>query len=149
MKNHIRKYKAYYILLAIITVSLGAGMIIGANAFPITEVKTEYIYAEKETESKGRLLGEFEATAYCSCVECCNKSDGITATGTIATAGRTIAVDPDVIPYGTKVIIDGHTYIAEDCGAAIKGNRVDIFFDSHYKALEYGKKTVDVFIVSE
>lgn len=78
------------------------------------------------------------ATAYCPCLHCCGKTDGITATGTIATQGRTIAADPAVIPYGTAVIINGNTYIVEDCGGAIKGNRIDIFFDSHAEALEFG-----------
>ena len=86
-------------------------------------------------------------TAYCPCVKCCGKSDGITASGTKAIEGRTIAVDPRYIPYGTEVVIDGRTYIAEDCGGAIKGNnRIDLFFDSHSEALAFGRqaKTVKV-----
>ena len=83
-------------------------------------------------------------TAYCPCSRCCGKSDGITATGTRATAGRTIAVDPRQIPYGTKVIIDGHTYIAEDCGGGIKGNRIDVFFSSHQEALRFGVQYKEV-----
>ena len=82
------------------------------------------------------------ATAYCPCEKCCGKCDGITATGTKATAGRTIAVDPSIIPYGTEVVIAGNTYIAEDCGGAIKGNAVDIFFDTHEEALTFGKQQV-------
>ena len=82
------------------------------------------------------------ATAYCPCMKCCGKTDGITATGTKATAGRTIAADPKVIPYGTEVILNGHIYIVEDCGGAIKGNKIDIFFDTHEEALEWGRQTV-------
>ena len=71
----------------------------------------------------GEPLGEFKLTAYCPCAKCCGKTDGITATGTLAAEGRTIAVDPRVIPYGSSVTIyfaDGtvHTYTAEDCGGA-------------------------------
>ena len=87
-----------------------------------------------------------ETTAYCACKKCCGKTDGITATGTQATAGRTIAVDPSVIPYGTEVIISGNTYIAEDCGGAIKGDRIDIYFNTHGEALEYGRQTVTAYI---
>lgn len=81
---------------------------------------------------------EMIVTAYCPCVKCCNKTDGITATGTLAKQGRTIAVDPRYIPYGTEVIIDGVTYIAEDCGGAIKGDRIDVFFSNHQDALNFG-----------
>jgi 3D (Asp-Asp-Asp) domain-containing protein len=91
-------------------------------------------------------LGEFTITHYCACSRCCGKSDGVTATGTQATEGRTIAVDPEVIPYGTKVLIDGHEYIAEDCGSAIKGQRIDIYVADHDEALSRGRITREVFI---
>lgn len=94
-------------------------------------------------------LGEFKITAYCACIECCGKTDGITATGTRATQGRTIAVYPKQIPYGTEVTFDGHTYIAEDCGGAIKENRIDVYFDSHQDALEYGVQYHEVFVLVE
>lgn len=90
-------------------------------------------------------LGIFRITAYCSCSNCCGKCDGITATGTKVTEGRTIAVDPNVIPYGTEVIINGHTYIAEDCGGAVNGNSIDIYMDSHQEALEFGVQYLEVF----
>jgi 3D (Asp-Asp-Asp) domain-containing protein len=89
----------------------------------------------------------FITTAYCPCKKCCGKwADGITATGTKAKQGRTIAVDPDVISYGTEVEIDGKTYIAEDRGYGINGNRIDIFFNSHKEALAWGiqKKQVKI-----
>lgn len=99
---------------------------------------TEYAYIDL-----GETLGEFVLTAYCPCRRCCGKEDGITATGTHATEGRTIAVDPRVIPYGSTVTIhfaDGssHSYIAEDCGGGIRQNRIDVFFESHQAALEFG-----------
>lgn len=72
---------------------------------------------------------------------------GITATGTRATAGRTIAVDPKVIPYGTKVYIEGWGYrIAEDCGG-FRGNHIDIFVDSLRDIPRAGKITVRLRIV--
>ncbi|MCC8047075.1 MAG: 3D domain-containing protein [Clostridiales bacterium] len=60
-----------------------------------------------------------------------------------------MGVDPEVIPYGTTVIIDGHEYIAEDTGSALEGNTIDIFFDTHEEALEYGRQTAEVFIKSD
>ena len=99
----------------------------------------------KNAESKS--LGEFKITAYCSCSRCCGKSDGITATGTHATEGRTIAVDPSVIPYGTKVKIGDSEYVAEDCGGAIKGKVIDIFIADHNRASEYGVKQEEVFLI--
>ena len=99
----------------------------------------------------GEPMGEFKLTAYCPCAKCCGKTDGITATGTTATEGRTIAVDPCVIPYGSTVTIyfaDGssHTYTAEDCGGAIKENRIDVFFDDHQAAREFGVQTAYVYM---
>jgi 3D (Asp-Asp-Asp) domain-containing protein len=90
--------------------------------------------------------GVFDITHYCKCTSCCGKSNGITATGTQAEAGRTIAVDPSVIPLGTEVIIDGQAYIAEDTGGAIKGNRIDIFCDSHQEAINRGKITREIWV---
>lgn len=102
-----------------------------------------------------KYIGEFKITHYCICSKCCGKSPshpsyGVTATKTKATPGRTIAVDPRKIPYGTKVVIDGHTYIAEDCGGAIKGNKIDICVSSHNEAMQKGvKKNVPVYIIKD
>ena len=93
-------------------------------------------------------LGTFKLTAYCACERCCGQwADGITYTGTTATAGRTIAVDPEVIPLGSTVLIDGHAYIAEDIGGAIDGNRIDVFFDSHSEALDFGVRSASVHLL--
>lgn len=81
----------------------------------------------------------FTLTAYCGCEKCCGKSDRITATGAYAVEGVTIAVDPAVIPYGSLVDIEGiGTFVAEDCGGAIKGNKIDIYFERHEDALKFG-----------
>ena len=63
------------------------------------------------------------------------------------TEGYSIAVDPRVIPYGTEVVINGHTYKAQDCGGAIKGNRIDVYHENHQTALEFGVKYAEVFVV--
>ena len=114
---------------------------------PVEEVKVEETEPIETVEPDNNYLGRFKLTAYCPCAKCCGKSDGITATGTVATQGRTIAVDPSVIPYGTAVSINGNIYIAEDCGGAIGGNRIDIFFDSHADAWNFGVQYADVYLV--
>ena len=98
-------------------------------------------------EMYGQNLGNFQITYYCACEICCNKADGITATGTPVVEGRTIAVDPRVIPYGTKVIIGGHIFTAEDCGGAIQGNHIDIYVNNHAEAEAFGVTNADVFLV--
>lgn len=112
-----------------------------------SEKETRVKHTEKATKAKTTPF-LCEITAYCPCNECCGKNDGITATGVKAIAGRTIAVDPSVIPYGTKVKINGHTYVAEDCGGAIKDNRIDIFFDTHEEALKFGRQTLTAYIIN-
>ena len=114
----------------------------------------EPVYScDSTTESDGIIEVEEPAwesyilTAYCPCMKCCGKTDGITATGTQATHGRTIAVDPDIIPYGTEVVIEGMgTFIAEDCGGAVQGNKIDIFFNTHEEAVKFGKQKRNVWI---
>lgn len=102
------------------------------------------------------LIGTFKATAYCPCVACCGiwsadhpdrDADYVqkTRAGTIPEEGRTIAADWSVLPEGSEVIICGHPYIVEDTGGAIKGNRIDIYFESHEAALEYGVQDVDLY----
>lgn len=77
----------------------------------------------------------FEATAY--------SGDPITATGTTPQVGRTIAVDPKVIPLGSKVYIEGMgTFIAEDTGGVIKGNIIDIFMGSSSECKNWGRRNV-------
>lgn len=99
--------------------------------------------------SGSRNLGTFESTAYCACTKCCGpNAKGITRTGTKVTAGRTIAVDPNVIPLGSKVYIEGvGERIAEDSGSAVKGKIVDIYMKNHSSALKWGRRKVNVRII--
>ena len=92
-------------------------------------------------------LGTFVLTAYDPCMECCGKTDGITATGTKGRSGRTIAVDPSVIPYGSRVVIGGYVYIAEDTGSAIRGRHIDIFMDTHEVAMQFGRRMGQVYLI--
>ena len=84
---------------------------------------------------------QVKATAYAG--------DTITSTGTVPKAGYTIAVDPSVIPYGTRVYIPefDKVFVAEDCGSAIKGNRIDIFMESEAKCNEWGVKNITIHIL--
>lgn len=104
------------------------------------------IIIENMKQEEPEYLGIFTVTHYCPCVKCCGKTDGITFTGTQATEGRTIAVDPDVIPLGSTVVIDGKEYIAEDIGGAIKGLRIDKYMDNHQEALDAGIVQAEVWI---
>lgn len=94
-------------------------------------------------------LGIYTLTAYCSCEECCGKSDGITASGVKARPNHTIAA-PSEFAFGTKLMINGIEYTVEDRGGAIKDNRIDVYFDSHQEAINFGKqKNIDVYRISE
>lgn len=95
---------------------------------------------------KAEELIEWKLTAYCPCEQCSGKYGRHTATGKIAKAGRTVAVDPKVVKYGTKIMIDGHEYTAEDCGGAVKGYHIDVFFDTHEEVEQFGKKYGYVYI---
>lgn len=102
----------------------------------------------EESKKEVKTYEPYVITAYCPCEKCCGVRTGITASGTIATEGRTIAVDTSLIPYGTKIEIEGidGIFIAEDCGGAVKGNKLDIFFNSHEKAVEWGRQIRNVYI---
>ena len=91
----------------------------------------------------------FKLTAYCkeNYPHICNDGDSTyTATMTSPTPGRTIAVDPKEVPFGSEVEIFGNTYVAEDTGGAIKGKRIDILFETHREALEFGIQYAEVCI---
>lgn len=86
-----------------------------------------------------------KTVAYCPCRSCSGGYGTNTASGRKAKAGRTIAVDRRIIPLGSKVVIDGHTYIAEDTG--VRGYMIDIYMSSHSQTERYGAryKTVKVY----
>lgn len=136
--------KVFTILITLIlALPLVGGIILDVEAAP--ETPAYYVDEEPKYIDIYKSIGDYKITAYCSCDKCCGKSDGITASGTKATNGRTVAVDPNVIPYGTELLIDGHKYIAEDCGGAIKGNKIDIYFDNHSDALNYGVQYMEIY----
>lgn len=94
-----------------------------------------------------RYVGECTITAYCPCSECCGRwSDGLTATGLPAGPGI-VAVDPEVIPLGSTVIIDGQRYLAADTG--VEGLHVDICLADHAATVASGVRSTEVWIVCE
>ena len=102
---------------------------------------------ENNTEGKTSKVKVYKITAYCSCSKCCGSyASGYTSSGTKATAGRTVAA-PSSLPFGTKLKINGNTYVVEDRGGAIKGNRIDIYVNSHSAALSWGVKYLPVEVV--
>lgn len=122
--------------------------------------KAEAEAKKAETETNARIEARAEvktmtvlATGYCPCSYCCGKSDGITSTGVRATEGRTIAVDPRMIPYGTHVLItdssgNSHEYVAEDCGGDIQNSRIDIYFESHADANAFGRQWGELEVIN-
>ncbi len=89
----------------------------------------------------------YKITAYCPCSKCCGKTNGRTASGTTATAGRTVAASSK-FAFGTKLNIGGHVYTVEDRGGAINGNKIDIFVNSHAEALAWGVRYLNVSVVN-
>ena len=113
----------------------------------VTEAQPEIIEVGEEKVINGMAYTDsiqVRATAYTPYDAGCN---GITATGAKATKGI-VAVDPSVIPLGTKVYIPGYgVAVAADTGGAIKGNRLDVCYDSLSDALQWGVKNVEVYIL--
>lgn len=109
------------------------------------EMPAKESHTEAAAPQQNKYLGNYKITAYCGCSKCCGKSDCITASGTKATQGRTVAA-PKTLPFGTKLNIGGKIYTVEDRGGAIKGNRIDVYFNSHSEALKFGVKYLDVYI---
>lgn len=106
------------------------------------------ISADEAVQSIGQPLGNFKLTFYCPCVICNGRSDGLTKSGTTAVEGRTIAVDPNVIPLGSRVYIEGYgVFIAEDTGSAIKSQKIDVFLESHSRCFENGIAYADVYLL--
>lgn len=105
--------------------------------------------AEAIPEDEWVSLGEFRLTFYCPCYQCSEGWGHQTASGAYATEGRTIAVDPRVIPYGTKVRIGDHVFVAEDRGGSIKGKRIDIFMEDHERCNQAGVQYSEIYIKKE
>ena len=110
-----------------------------------TTSRTSLPSTTASTSTSGTQI--YKITAYCPCSKCCGKSNGITASGTKATAGRTVAASGK-FALGTKLNINGHIYTVEDRGGAINGNKIDIFVNSHSEALAWGVRYLPVSVAN-
>ena len=101
--------------------------------------------AEAVPAERWESMGEFTLTFYCPCYQCSEGWEHQTASGATAVEGITVAADPS-IPFGTHVLINGEEYIVQDRGGSIKGNKIDIFKESHSECLKNGIQKAEVFV---
>lgn len=123
-----------------IKVATSRGSDLGRSKYTSSNKKLNTPSNKKVTTSSNRKYMKVVATAY--------TGHDKTATGTTPKWG-TIAVDPRVIPYGTKVYIPqfNKVFVAEDCGGSIKGNKIDIYMDSESKVYNWGRKSIDIYVI--
>ena len=154
LRYYVRKKKVIKrILTSVLAIILAFGGVITGDCYQGNESPKHNVVMSHETlkiNNKVRYASEVKivgrkmkvgATAYCG--------DTITSTGVRPIEGTTIAVDPKIIPYGTKVYIPkfNRIFIAQDCGSAIKGNRIDIFMNSYDRCMEWGYRTIEIYIL--
>lgn len=108
-------------------------------------ISTASVSRGNDSVSKEYYVSSTAYTAHC------NGCSGTTATGINLRANpsaKVIAVDPSVIPLGTKVYVEGYGYaVAADTGSAIKGNKIDVFLSSKSAAYRWGSKKVKIKIL--
>lgn len=102
---------------------------------------------QQDPEEQLTYLGNWTITAYCPCEECCGPwASGYTASGNPAVAGHTVACN--ILPSGSKILIDGVEYTVEDTGWSPYGDEwIDIFFNTHEEALNFGIKEMEVYLI--
>jgi len=118
-----------------------------ANAVAVLSAETQQVTLNGMTFGVKGVLKNVKLTAYTAGPSSTGKQKGdkgygVTASGTTVTEGRTIAVDTSVIPMGWWVYIDGIGFRrAEDRGSAVKGKKIDVYFDSESHARKFGTKS--------
>jgi len=111
---------------------------------------TSTVSRSGSASSRGVKTISMVATGYDGCYECNKPYYGYPSYIGLPLARGIVAVDPKVIPMGTKLYVEGYgEAIAADQGNAIKGNRIDLFFNTHQQALNWGMKTVKVTILGK
>lgn len=124
-----------------------ASMYHGSSKFANTLYYTKGAAASSINGASLHALGVFRLTAYCPCNGCSEGWGRHTSSGALASADHTVAVDPRVIPLGSKVLINGTVYTAEDIGGAVKGSHIDIYFNTHGETREFGSRTAEVYLL--
>lgn len=112
--------------------------------------REQEVWAQKcEALPEYQYVGECVLTAYC-CEKyrhICGTGTGLTASGLPVQPGM-VAVDPDVIPLGSRVFINGVEYLAADIGGSIKGNKIDIAMETHQEADVFGRQAAEVWFIA-
>ncbi len=106
----------------------------------------------KKVEGITPIIKSFNTSAYCACMKCCGKTNGITASGAKATQWYTVAAGSGY-KMGTVIYIpalkdkpNGGWFVVQDRGGAISNSKLDIYMDSHNAALQYGRKTLEAYV---
>lgn len=102
---------------------------------------------QKRVKMRTGKLVRCKITAYCPCRGCSGGYGRSTSTGKRARSKHTIAVDPKVFPYGTRIRIENRVYTAEDRGGGVKGKHIDVFFDRHAQVRRFGTKHKKVEVI--
>ena len=120
-----------------------------ASTNPATTASTTLA---KKVEGITPKVGTFNTSAYCACVSCCGKSNGITASGAPASTWYTVAAG-SCYPMGTVIYIpyfkdkpNGGWFVVQDRGGAISSNRLDIYMGSHSQALQFGRHELTCYV---
>ena len=154
LKSTKSKVKAAAVILFLLASAIVLGLVSAGADKPMKEVEPVEIVYDMEWVDAGK----FKLTAYCACEKCCGiygknrptHADGTpivyTANMSEAKQGLTVAADTSVLPYGTRIMINGHVYEVQDCGGAVRGNHIDVYFESHQAALEFGVQSAEVFV---
>lgn len=126
-----------------------AAGLFAAAIFCVMSSFSEAVFAEEAGGAPRWHTVHMRVTAYCPCAKCCGEwSDGITATGHKIFQGDRFAAADRRYAFGTELVIagynNGEVVKVLDRGGAIKGDRLDVFFNTHQEALEWGVQYIDV-----
>lgn len=105
------------------------------------------MWEKVDAKAKTINMGEFKLTAYCPCYRCSEGWGRKTHSGNMAKSNHTVAADLSIMNLGDTVTINGKKYVVEDSGGGVRGDHLDIFFDTHEEVEEFGVQQGDVKIL--